>query len=92
MRQAGASLLPESVRKRRSKAEFSSLVASALKHLIPALGGETAFDSFSIVQRGWVDPERLRQFYRARISDPNANVWPVWSAIELELWARECLP
>jgi asparagine synthase (glutamine-hydrolysing) len=92
MRQASSSLLPESVRQRRDKAEFSNMLVYGLKDVTAALGSEAAFDSFSVAQRGWIDPEQLRRVYRERIEDPAANRWPLWSVMELEMWLREGLP
>jgi asparagine synthase (glutamine-hydrolysing) len=92
MRQAGrGGLLPESVRQRRDKAEFSHMLVHGLKEVTAALGGEAAFDSFQVVQRGWVDPEQLRKVYRERMANPESNFWPLWSTIELEMWLRECV-
>src|SRR5512146_6374 len=91
MREAGRGLLPESVRERRGKAEFSHMLVHGLKDVTAALGGEVAFGSFNVVQRGWVDPEQLRKVYRERIDDPRANLWPLWSTMELEMWLKECL-
>jgi hypothetical protein len=91
MRQAGRGVLPESVRQRRDKAEFSSMLLHGLREVTAALGGEAAFSSFNVVQRGWVDPQRLREVYQERMADPEANQWPLWSVLELEMWLRECV-
>jgi asparagine synthase (glutamine-hydrolysing) len=91
IREAGRGLLPESVRQRRDKAEFSNLLLHGLKDVTAALGGETAFDSFAVAQRGWIDPSELRRVYREKIASPSANLWPLWSVMELEMWSRECL-
>jgi len=91
MRQAGRGLLPESVRERRDKAEFSNMVVHGLKGVTAALGGEAAFGSFNVVQRGWVDSEERRRVYRERIDYPGSNLWPLWSVLELEMWSKECL-
>jgi asparagine synthase (glutamine-hydrolysing) len=92
MRQAGrGGLLPESVHERRDKAEFSHMLVHGLKEVTAALGGEGAFGSFDLVKRGWVDPEQLRKIYRERMADPETNLWPLWSTMELEMWSRECL-
>ena len=91
-RQPGSGLLPESVRQRRDKAEFSSLLLHGLRDVTEALGGEGAFGSFNVVQRGWVDPEQFRLVYRERMGNAAvANLWPLWSVLELEMWSRECL-
>jgi asparagine synthase (glutamine-hydrolysing) len=91
MRQAGSGVLPESVRNRRTKAEFFCMLLSGLKVMTAGLGGESAFESFELARRGWIEPDALRNFYRQRIDDPTANLWPLWSVMELEIWARECL-
>jgi asparagine synthase (glutamine-hydrolysing) len=91
IRQIGRSTLPESVRQRRDKAEFSNLLLHGLKEVTAALGGETAFASFSLARRGWVEPQRLREVYQQRMADPGANQWPLWSVMELEMWLRECM-
>ena len=91
LRQIGRGMLPESVRLRRDKAEFSSMLLHGLKEVTAALGGETAFGSFNVVQRGWVDPQLLREVYQERMADPEANQWPLWSVMELEMWLREGL-
>jgi len=91
MRQAGKGILPESVRQRRSKAEFSTMLVHAIREVVEALGGEAKFDSLEIVRRGWVDSCQLRAIYAERMSDVDANQWPLWSAFELEMWVRECL-
>ncbi len=91
-RQPGHGLLPESVRQRRDKAEFSSLLVHGLEDVTNALGGEGAFGSFDVVQRGWVDAEQFRLVYRERMRNAaSANLWPLWSVLELEMWSRECL-
>jgi hypothetical protein len=57
-----------------------------------ALGGEARFGSFSIAQRGWIDPDQLREIYRERMAHPaRANLGPLWSVMELEMWSKECL-
>ena len=91
MRQAGRVLLPESVRQRQGKAEFYDMLVHGLTEVTAALGGDAAFDSFEIVRRGWVDPEQLRRVYRERIADPESNLWPLWSVMELEMWSRESI-
>jgi asparagine synthase (glutamine-hydrolysing) len=92
MRQAArGGLLPDSVQQRRTKAEFSHMLMHGLKEVTAALGGEAAFGSFDVVQRGWVEPEPLRKMYQERMHDPESNLWPLWSVLELEMWSKECL-
>jgi asparagine synthase (glutamine-hydrolysing) len=91
IRQTRHDLLPESVRHRRDKAEFSYLLSRALRNVTAALGGDAAFDSFEVARRGWIEPKRFRTFFEERMCDPDANKWPLWSVMELEMWSRECL-
>jgi asparagine synthase (glutamine-hydrolysing) len=90
MREAGRGVLPESVRQRRNKAEFSGLLRHGVKEMAVALGGEAGFGSFNVVERGWVEAEQLREFFHLRMNDRGSNLWPLWSVMELEMWLREC--
>jgi hypothetical protein len=67
------------------------MLMHGLKEVTAALGGEAAFGSFDVVQRGWVEPEPLRKMYQERMHDPESNLWPLWSVLELEMWSKECL-
>ena len=90
-RQPGLGLLPESVRQRRDKAEFSSLLMHGLQDVLNALGGVASVGAFNVVQRGWVDPEQFRLVYSERMRKAgSANLWPLWSVLEREMWSREC--
>ncbi len=91
MRRAGRDILPESVRRRTNKAEFSSMMVHALREVVEAIGGKERFHALEVVRRGWVEPGQLRMIYDQRVGDMNSNLWPLWSVFELETWARECL-
>jgi asparagine synthase (glutamine-hydrolysing) len=89
LRQAMQGLLPESIRQRLTKADFSHVFAEALH----AQGGERLFDFLTIASMGWVRGERVREMYRemARLyarGDPGYTkyVWPLWLAYGIELW------
>ena len=91
LRQAMQGLLPESVRQRSTKADFSHAVANALQ----AQGGEALFDTLAIDAAGWVDKGRLRALYRrmnelyARGAQEYADhIWPPWMAFGIELWYK----
>jgi asparagine synthase (glutamine-hydrolysing) len=90
MRQAGRELLPESVRYRRSKAEFSHILQHALHETIRALGGKSAFPRFEVVRRGWIESDRLLTFCREWTDRPGGNQQAIWSALAVEIWLREC--
>lgn len=90
IRQAGRGFLPESVRCRRSKAEFSHMLEHALDEVIVGLGGESAFAGFEVVRRGWVDSGRLIAFCREWRHRRGANQQMIWSLVQVEMWLREC--
>jgi asparagine synthase (glutamine-hydrolysing) len=89
LRQAMQDLLPETIRQRVTKADFSHVFAEALQ----AQGGEGLFDSLTIASMGWVNGERVREMYR-ELSQHYATsdrgyaryVWPLWLACGIELW------
>lgn len=60
LRQAMRGRIPESVRWRRDKPDFSVLFSDTFL----ALGGENLFDSLEIARLGWVDADYVRKLYR----------------------------
>jgi asparagine synthase (glutamine-hydrolysing) len=92
MRNAMKGLVPESIRMRRSKAEFSHIFANAIERS----GGESFFSSLEIASRGWVDSEELKRAaayfvngYRSGNRHYNTYVWQLWAVLGIELWFRE---
>lgn len=83
MRRAGLGLLPDSVRERRDKAEFSSVFDSSFE----ALQANGGFDVPALVHRGWVEEASFREICRA----PKRHRWPIWAALETEFWYGENL-
>ncbi len=89
LRQAMRGLLPESVRQRRTKAEFSHTFADTLQ----AYGGTQFFDSLVTERLGWVDGEKVRALHR-RLTELYAQgderyvryTWPLWMIVGIELW------
>ena len=89
LRQAMQGLLPETVRLRLTKADFSHVFAEALQ----VQGGERLFDSLTIASMGWVNGARVHEMYR-ELSQLYAkgdrrytrHVWPLWLAYGIELW------
>jgi asparagine synthase (glutamine-hydrolysing) len=89
LRQAMRGLLPESVRQRRTKADFSHPFADTLQ----AYGGTQLFDSLVTERLGWVDGEEVRALYR-RLTKLYAQgddryihyTWPLWMIVGIELW------
>ena len=94
LRHALKGVLPEKVRQRHSKAEFSDIVPPRLE----SLGGIKNYESLKIEQMGWVDSKPLLSQYRHMLSYWKSNnpaymnlAWELWTVIGIELWYQECL-
>jgi asparagine synthase (glutamine-hydrolysing) len=91
-RAAMEGLVPESVRIRRGKADFSHVFFDELK----AQGGSCLFNSMVIEDLGWVDADRLRAMYQqvdawyrsGKDPHPPAAVWTLWLALSVERWLK----
>jgi asparagine synthase (glutamine-hydrolysing) len=89
LRHAMAGLLPEPVRLRADKADFTGLYLD----WFGALGGEAAFDRLAIAEAGWVRPEVLKREYRRGVAALGAGadspvVSAVWTALAIDAWYR----
>jgi asparagine synthase (glutamine-hydrolysing) len=91
LRNAMRGILPEKVRQRRTKAEFSSTVLQELE----ALGGERLFASLAIAELGWVNQEEVRRMYRRAVAISAADGDPaltrlreLWRLFGIDLWYR----
>jgi asparagine synthase (glutamine-hydrolysing) len=94
LRNAMRDILPEKVRQRLNKAEFSITIFNELE----AAGGERLFDALAIADMGWVNQEKVRQMYRqaVTISASGANLafaslGELWRVFGIELWYRIAL-
>jgi asparagine synthase (glutamine-hydrolysing) len=91
VREAMRGMLPESIRARPDKSEFSKMYEDVLE----AHGGEAAFASLASAEAGWVDAARTRELYREmtsrrarRDNSYLALLWPLWMVLGLEHWLR----
>jgi asparagine synthase (glutamine-hydrolysing) len=91
LRQAMKGLLPESVRNRTTKADFSHTFVQALR----TQGGARLFESLHTEQLGWVNGEEIRRlyrrmedFYRAGDQKYTSETWPLWMVYGIELWLQ----
>lgn len=91
IREAMRGMLPESIRGRRDKGEFSNVFVDALE----AHGGEAAFVSLASAGAGWVDAARTRELYRdmarRRVRGDDsylALLSPLWMVLGIEHWLR----
>jgi asparagine synthase (glutamine-hydrolysing) len=83
--------LPELVRSRRDKAEFSGIFVDAIEQL----GGRALFERLRIADAGWVDAQaaverydRLRALYTRGDAAYIAIAGPLWNIAAVELWFR----
>jgi asparagine synthase (glutamine-hydrolysing) len=88
LRQAMRGILPERVRQRQTKADFSHSVASAFQ----ALGGEALFDTLAPEMADRVDAAQLRTICRRMMrlyaqgdEAYSDNIWPPWMAFGVAL-------
>jgi asparagine synthase (glutamine-hydrolysing) len=89
LRGAMEGLLPETIRRRITKADFSHVFAETLE----AAGGERLFDSLTIESMRWVNGSVIREIYRRMVQDyRSANnayisyIWKLWMVFGIELW------
>jgi asparagine synthase (glutamine-hydrolysing) len=90
-REAMRSVLPDSIRNRRDKADFSVLYARAFE----LFGGERAFRTMGIAATGWIVESEVMKVYREMSTAYRAGderygtlVWPLWMLLSIELWFR----
>ena len=95
LRQAMRGLLPETIRQRLTKADFSHVFVEAFQ----ALGGECLFDSLTIASMGWVDGAQVREMYHEmtqryarRDTGYISYVWKLWMILGIELWFNTVFP
>jgi asparagine synthase (glutamine-hydrolysing) len=94
LRQAMQGLLPETVRQRLTKADFSHVFPETLQ----ALGGERLFNSLAIESMGWVNGSQVRAMYQ-QMSQCYARadlgylsyIWKLWTIFAIELWVNTVL-
>jgi asparagine synthetase B (glutamine-hydrolysing) len=91
IRRALAADLPESVRCRADKAEFSSTFVETLERL----GGRAFFNELRSARAGWVDADaarshcdRVLDLYRRGNAAYIRSTGPVWAVAAVELWLR----
>jgi asparagine synthase (glutamine-hydrolysing) len=89
LRRAMNGLLPDSVRNRRGKAEFSQMFSEQFS----ALGGATLFKNLGVESRSFVIGDRVRQMYSQMerfaaqgFPGPVTYVWLLWMTWGIELW------
>jgi asparagine synthase (glutamine-hydrolysing) len=91
LRQAMRGILPEIVRTRPDKGEFSHVLAKASQ----TLGNRFSLDSMAIASLGWVKPDTIRSRYQRMVlryeaDDPGytEGIWNLWMVFGIEAWFR----
>ena len=91
VRAAAAGLVPEVIRTRRSKVDFSPVLVQALE----AQGGAAFFTRLGTAALGWVDAAPLDRMYaqmltRYAAGDPAymGPAWGLWMIAGIERWAQ----
>lgn len=89
LRRAMHAVLPESVRARCDKGDFTHAFVESLE----AIGGCAFMDHLAIATLGWVEQARIGQMYRQmvrayRSGDPRyrQHASPLWMVASIELW------
>lgn len=95
LRRAMRNHLPESVRSRQDKADFTHADLEALAALA-ALGGSRFLDRLAIASHGWVDQRRVSTMYqqvrRLDAGDDTDGVsGALWMVAAVELWFRTAI-
>ena len=90
LRTAMEGVVPEVVRLRGDKADFSHIFVDE----IAAAGGRGAYGDLEIDRRGWVDGAALgRAHDRLLATDATESacpeMWPLWFALATDEWVRE---
>ena len=83
LRNAMKGLLPENIRSRLTKGEFSETVV----RLFDRVGGAHFYDHLTIAEKGWVDSDLARKVAKERLSNfGRSNLWPLLNAFAIEVW------
>jgi asparagine synthase (glutamine-hydrolysing) len=84
LRQAMHDLLPASVRRRMTKAEFSYMFTAALERE----GTGTLFRTLRLVREGYVDQRSVQRMYERSKVGPGPDLSAVWMILATERWYR----
>ena len=91
VRRAMRALLPDMIRTRATKADFSHVFAQALQ----THDAHRTFERLMTEELGWVLGDRVRAMYRRMIrlyacGDDRyiQNTWPLWMIYGIELWLQ----
>jgi asparagine synthase (glutamine-hydrolysing) len=91
LRKAMGPLLPDELRLRLTKSDYTHTFMAALE----ACGGERCFARLETAERGWIRPDTVRALYRDARARHVAGDWlyshsmyKLWTVYALELWLK----
>jgi asparagine synthase (glutamine-hydrolysing) len=84
LRQAVGDLLPDTVRRRMTKAEFSYMFSG----MVEREGTGDLFRTLRLAQEGYVDPAEVRQTYQRSLMTGGRDLSAVWMILATERWYR----
>ncbi len=91
LREAMAALLPEEIRRRPGKADFSGVFTGALREV----EGADAFAALAAAGRGWIDGIAVTRMYEEMVGRrgrspgrPAPAGWPLWMIYGIDVWLR----
>lgn len=92
LREAMRGIIPEKIRTRRTKADFSHLSPQAYQ----VLDGERIFNSLAVAEMGWINAAQALRIYQESAKfyavgdDRYMNyTWTLWMVFGVELWFRK---
>lgn len=95
LRSPNNTLLPDIIRTRQDKAEFSYLINTILKNSLFTQNPS----EFSICKNGWIDPNTLQDAISLKANsvkkDPHSSgndTWSLWFAYSINMWYGETIP
>lgn len=88
LRQAMQTILPESIRQRTDKGDFTFVFPQAFE----SLNGLCFLDTSNLADNGWVNGSQLQTMYREMMeryyTGKDYPIWQLWMIFGLELWTR----
>ncbi len=82
LRQAMRGMIPDSIRLRRTKGDFTYLAGECFAR---QSAGET-FQSLRLAADGYVDANAVRKLYRRYLQGDQSTVTPLWAILAVERW------
>jgi hypothetical protein len=85
MRRAFANLVPARVLRRVSKGYYPPAAFRAARQIVASMLPVTDLE---VVQRGWIDPDRLQSAFRALTDGGGETGGDIYSVLHLERWLQ----